>query len=108
MNKPDEFIDKLQNSDLVKRLQTIKNVLESDPRYLKYYADFLIFQKNLVRVSTSLQSIEPNEYGKIWRDKLELMQSDPLIQEYLELVDTLNNLIQEVQNIINDSLNISL
>ncbi|GEM_PF-1540313 len=108
MNKPDEFIDNLQNSALVKRLQTLKTIFESDPRYQNFYADFLKFQKKLVRISTNLQSLEPNEYGKIWRDKLELMQSDPLILEYLELIQTLNDLIQKVQNIINDSLNINI
>ena len=108
MNKADEFIDALQNCDLVKRLQTLKSVFESDLRYQKFYADFLNFQKTLVRISTNLQSLEPNEYGKIWRDKLELMQSDPLILEYLDLLYSLNDLIQKVQNIINDSLTINI
>ncbi|MBN2504145.1 MAG: YlbF family regulator [Bacilli bacterium] len=105
MSKTDDFIKSLESSTLVTRIQELKSLIESVPEYREHFQEILDFQKQVVR-----QTYKPDGFLESnlerWSDRLALFASDPNIQEYLELVEILNDIILRIQEILNSEISL--
>jgi cell fate (sporulation/competence/biofilm development) regulator YlbF (YheA/YmcA/DUF963 family) len=97
------LIDALTTSDTYKRLMELKQQIEGDERYLILYSDYLALQKKSVK---SAVYGKPGEYEKQLEDKLALILSNKVVNEYIALIEELNDDVQAVQAYINTSLSI--
>lgn len=90
----------LETSDLVLRLRKLKQDIEAVDEYREHFKEILDFQKEIVRKAYAKGAEElPNLES--WSGKIILLMSDPMIQEYLELVEILNDVIMRVRDILN-------
>ncbi len=87
------------------RVQQLKTAILSKPEYQKRFSRYLEKQKKHVQKFphslNSLDSLTPDLH-----EELSAMSQDPLISEYLDLVRELNDLVQNIQEMINLSLDL--
>ncbi|MDD3957522.1 MAG: YlbF family regulator, partial [Candidatus Izemoplasmatales bacterium] len=103
MNRIDAFFEALTQHPTYVRVQQLKATILSRPEYQERFSRYLEKQKKHVQKFPhslkSLDSLTPDLH-----EELSAMSQDPLISEYLDLLDELNDLVQNIQEMINLSL----
>ncbi len=101
MKSIDDFLQELQASPTVARLRNLKRIIEENPEYFRIYGEYLTMQKRYVQ-RTHPHSIDTQ--NEALADRLALITSDPVVGEYLFLVEELNETIQTIQEFITVAL----
>jgi len=108
MNSADKFLHELEDSPVVMRLREIRDVISTNKKYLEAYQRFLEFQRLVIGNSEENGGSIQTSDRILWQERLDLLQSDPLIQEYLDLIACLNVLIQNVSSTITKMMDFEL
>jgi cell fate (sporulation/competence/biofilm development) regulator YmcA (YheA/YmcA/DUF963 family) len=105
--KQDELLTLLHESDLVKKTQKIKQIIDHNPLYFSLFQEILQLQKTMVRKD---QYGDPSGFEKArieYQKKLDSLVEMPVVAEYLNCTDELDDLVKELTSILNDGVNIS-
>lgn len=99
MNSLDRLKTYLNNNELIKRYQHLDKIINSNKEYKKNIDIIKNLQKKYVRTLDS-------SVKKDIDIKIKEFMDNPLILEYLNLIDEINNLLNNISEIISNELNI--
>ncbi len=94
VNKLDDLISAIETNETVKRFKTLHELVTHDEVLLDKYQKFLYEQRQMVSKKNSMSK---EEYDL----KLQELTDDPIISEYLMLVEEVNYLASEINKILN-------
>ena len=102
MNKlKEEFL----NTDLVKRIQSLENIIDNNPTLNEKLNSLKDLQKKMVNAKEFNQINQykayKEEYDKLYAEILEF----PFVEEYLELLEQANNILLDICYIIENKIN---
>ncbi len=102
MNSLNSLLSTLNNDEIIKRFKQLEQVINNDQTLLNILKTFKDIQK---------QYVQESHYNKVSRevqDAYSSMQKKlleyPLISEYLELIEDVNNILQNITYMIENSL----
>lgn len=107
LEKVDEIVSYIENSDSYKKYQDISLKMKNDNDIMTRINSIKKIQKKIVKLESLKEDISPLE-AEI-ESILEELNSYPIYQEYTYLLEDLNNTFQNIktiiENYINDKLN---
>lgn len=103
MNKLTELIDLIKNDNDVIRYQQLEKIISEDESLSKAFKELLNTQKVMVKMEYE-KSNELDTIKKEYKNKLEDIKSNIFIEEYLDLLEYINNDIQLITKIIEDEV----
>lgn len=103
MNKLTELIDLIKNDNDVIRYQQLEKIISEDESLSKAFKELLNTQKVMVKMEYE-KSNELDTIKKEYQNKLEDIKSNIFIEEYLDLLEYINNDIQLITKIIEDEV----
>lgn len=104
MAKLDELLSKLKNYDQIKRAEMLKQIILEHPDYLDRFQRILTIQKEIVRLEYST-GMKQTEAKKAYETELEKLLEEPIISEYLQTLEDINDLVQNITSLFNELLN---
>lgn len=107
MNKLTELLNTLQNDVGLQRYKELEYIIDHDENLKKQYELLKDLQKELVRAETTKSanlSVIKQEYDT----QYEVVKNHVLLEEYIDLLESINNDIQMIQNIISDEINMDI
>lgn len=103
LEKISELIDLVKNDDQVKRYQELEKLIKNDLNINNQLKEIKELQKRMVKQeysgSFTLDSIK-NEYNR----KIDDLKAYPYVEEYLELLEYINDDLQLIIKIIEDEI----
>lgn len=109
MKTKKEIIDYFNNLEEVKRIKELEPYIKNDQTINKKFKELKSIQKHMVAAKEFDQINQYNVYKKQYDDIKKELFDLPFVEEYLELVDyvnqILNNLISNVNNLIEKDIN---
>lgn len=102
--KIDELFEAINNSDEYKAYQNIGNVLEKDEEINNLVAEIKQLQQKSVRLEEEGND-EYKEVDKIIEEKVTILNSKPVYQEYLKRMNELNDILAMSSNQIEKYVN---
>lgn len=105
MNKLDNLIAELQKSEVIKRFKELEKIIDQDKKLQANYQLLLDLQKKMVKDQT-LNSNNLIESKKAYEEQLKLLSKNLIIEEYLDLLEEINEDLQTIQEIINNEIKI--
>ncbi|MFA5006398.1 MAG: YlbF family regulator [Candidatus Izemoplasmatales bacterium] len=100
----ERLVAMIRASDLVKRLREIAAALSSDARAMARYGAILDHQKQLVNAISAGRSKRAEALRIEHEAMLSALVDEPLVAEYLALVEELDDVAQEVAAILNEGV----
>lgn len=105
MDKLHHLLDTIQNDTDVRRFKELEKIIDQNKKIQQTYQKLLAAQKHLVQTShdPSKDSVQAQKtYDEIYQELL----SYPPMQEYLDLLELINNDLSLIQDIIENELDI--
>ena len=106
MKTKDKIIDYFNSLPEVKRLKELEPYIKNNPEIINKFTELKNIQKKMV---ASKEFNQYNAYKKEYEFKKEELYNLPFVEEYLELVDNvnqlLNNLSEEINYLIDKEIN---
>lgn len=104
MSKVDDLLQGFADNKVLANAKKLKSLIESDPLILGRFQQILSLQKQLVNLefATGVKQIEAKIH---YQNELDQLLETPLVSEYLNDLDELNDLAQMISGILNDTLN---
>lgn len=87
----------LMNHPLIIEYKKYQNIINSNPKYKEVDLELRNMQKEIIN-NYSLELVEQ------YKNKKDEYLKDPIVSNYLNLKDELNQLLNTLQDIINDNL----
>ena len=107
MNNLTELTTLLKEEENIKRFKQLEAIIDQDKNLLKDYEILKDIQKQLVQAkhnnSANLKDLEER-----YNTHFEKIQNHVLLSEYLDLLESINNDLQLIQNIINEEINMDI
>lgn len=103
MNKLDNLTKELNNSEVVKRFKELEKIIDQDKKLQDGYQLLLKLQKQMVQDQT-LHSKNAIISKKAYEEQRDLLTGNLIIEEYLDLLEEINEDIQTIQEIINNEI----
>jgi cell fate (sporulation/competence/biofilm development) regulator YmcA (YheA/YmcA/DUF963 family) len=108
MNRPgDALIHALKNDARVKRFNELEAIIETHPEYYKKYEAIKLAQQKYVRAQAYKSKDEALLKARYEEEKKALVEN-PFIEEYLDLMEELNDDLQWMIQEIETQLNLEL
>lgn len=104
MAKLEELLSELKKYDQIKRAEKLKQIILEHPEYLDRFQRILSIQKEIVRLEYS-SGTKQTEAKKAYEMELEKLLEEPVISEYLQTLEEVNNLVQNIVSLFNELLN---
>lgn len=104
MTKVDELLQALENHELLKKGQRLKQLIEENPSYIETFNAILDMQKAIVRLEFATGVLQIEE-KKRYEESLQELLDTPLISEYLLTIEELNDIAQTISHIMTSALN---
>lgn len=104
MNKLDELIKELTNSQSVVKYKKLENIINNNEVIRRKYDELLELQKALVKSENSVL-IDTSIAQKNYDNHLSSLTSEPVISEYLSALEDVNEDLNMIQNIIEQEIN---
>ncbi|MBN2605515.1 MAG: YlbF family regulator [Bacilli bacterium] len=103
MNKLDNLLEELSKTEVIKRFKELEKFIDQDKKMHEDYQLLLALQKQMVQDETkhSNNLILSKKAYELQREKL---SKNLIIEEYLDLLDEINQDIQTIQEIINNEI----
>lgn len=100
MNKLDNLLEELRQSEVIKRFKELEKYIDQEKNMQEDYQQLLKLQKQMVQDETakSKNLVISRKAYEIQREKL---SSNLIIEEYLDLLDEINQDLQTIQEILN-------
>lgn len=103
-NKIDELFDTIESSKEYQAYLNIGEILEKDEEINSLINEIKTLQQKSVRLEEQ-GNIEYKEIDKIIEDKVKLLNSKPIYQEYLRRMNEFNDILSESSNNIEKYIN---
>jgi cell fate (sporulation/competence/biofilm development) regulator YmcA (YheA/YmcA/DUF963 family) len=104
VTKFDQLKGELTHHPWVKKAQELKSLIESSPDLLNRYQSILSLQQALVKATHSTQTSQPSLI-MAYQTALNQLMEDPLVAEYLTMIEAVNDLFQSITAIIEEAIN---
>lgn len=109
MKTKDKIIDYFNSLPEVKRLKELEPYIKNNSEIINRFTELKNIQKKMVASKEFNQFNQYNAYKKEYEFKKEELYNLPFVEEYLELVDNvnqlLNNLSEEINYLIDKEIN---
>lgn len=107
LSKLNDIKLELQNNPSVKRFQQLEQIILNDDNLNSKFKNLLRFQKTMVNDrEKGRESYKSSK--EVYDIALAELTSNIIVEEYLTLLEDINNDLQMIQNIIENELNIEL
>lgn len=103
MDEFNKVLKYVKDQSMVKRYQELEQKIHQDEVLLEKYEELKSLQKQLVNLKTKKKPYE--EIEKAYDAHYNLLLTHPLMGEYLDIVEMINNDLQMIQNIIASEIN---
>ena len=100
----DNLLDEFETLPEVKTARRLKRKIEDNPTYFEKFDGLLKTQKKLIQARAQGNDNEIMSLQKTYEHTFALLRSDPVVSEYLDALDKINEKAQTVQDVINASL----
>jgi cell fate (sporulation/competence/biofilm development) regulator YmcA (YheA/YmcA/DUF963 family) len=107
LNSLEKLIDAIKNNNDVKRFKELEAIIDQDQDLNKEYKDLLNLQKLMVNDEAKQSSRLPQSKAN-YEAKLQELMSHILMEEYLDLLEVVNNDLQMIQSIITNEINMDI
>ncbi len=107
MNSLNKLINNLQTDDTIKRFKELEDIIDHNESLQQDFAKLLDLQKKMVQKEyyNSKNIDQAKEEYEVQQHKVE---NYIVVEEYLDLLDIINNDIKLIQSIFEDELKIDL
>lgn len=105
LTKLNDLISQIQNDDTVKRFKELEEVIDHNKEINQSFQELLVLQKQLVQ-SEQTPTLETDLVRKEYQNKYDELTSFYLINEYLDLLELINNDLQLITTIIENEINL--
>ncbi len=96
----------IKNDESIKQYKRLEQIINSDSELLNQVMELKELQKELINLKHLDKSKMALLVEKQYNEKLESINNNPLLHNYLELQFELNELLQEIKTIIENGLKI--
>ena len=103
LEKTDELVNLIIESDEYKKYQNIKDKMEKDEEIMTLINEVKILQKEAVKKSSKNESTK--DIDIFISDKFNILNNFPIDQEYLEVEEEINTVLQTIKNTIENYIN---
>lgn len=103
MNPKDALIKAIEEDKKTKRFKELDAIIETHPTLYKDYENLKILQQKMVRAKANKNTVTNEE--KAYNNALEALTNHPLMSEYLDLIESINDDIKWVTETIETSIN---
>ncbi|MCF7926103.1 MAG: YlbF family regulator [Candidatus Izimaplasma sp.] len=104
MKELDKLIEKITDQPKVKRFKQLEKIIDQNDELMQEYKKLLNLQKQLVQKKHQKTS-NVNSLQKTYDAQKKRVETYPLISEYLDLLDEINNDLDLIQSIITEEIN---
>lgn len=105
MSKLDNLLKVLNESEVVKRYKVLEKLINQDEILSANYKLLLELQKVMVQEKT-LNTLKYTEAKEKYEKQLEIVYKNLIIEEYLDILEEINEDIQLIQEMINNDIQI--
>jgi len=105
LNKLDNLLKVLNDSEVVKRYKVLEKLINQDENLSENYKLLLELQKVMVQEKT-LNTSKYAEAKEKYEQQREIIYKNFIIEEYLDVLEEINNDIQLIQEMINNDIQI--
>jgi cell fate (sporulation/competence/biofilm development) regulator YlbF (YheA/YmcA/DUF963 family) len=105
MNVEEQLAISLRESELVQRTKQWKRVIEAHPEYAERFRLLLEIQKKMVRADQTGRTRDYLLAKKEYEAGMAQLTGFPAVAEYLDCVEELQSLVEELQAILRVGLN---
>lgn len=103
MNPIVKLLETIKNDTKTQRFKELDALIETHPTLYRDYEHLKILQQKMVRANA--QNKDSKDAKKAYEDALENLLNHPLMSEYLELIEAINDDIKWVTETIESTLN---
>lgn len=103
MNPKDALIQVIENDEKTKRFKELDAIIETHPTLYKDYENLKLLQQKMVRAKANKKTLTDEE--KTYNNALDSLMNHPLMSEYLDLIESINEDIKWVTETIESSIN---
>ncbi len=107
LDKVSEIVEYIKNSSSYQKFMIIEDKMQQDDEIMTKIAEVKDLQKEMVKLESLKKDISSLEMKR--KTLLEELQNYPIYQEYIYLLEDLNNIFQEIKTVlekyINDKIN---
>lgn len=107
MNNLKELIVALNNDESIKRYKELEYIIDHDKNLKKEYELLKELQKKLVRAENT-KNAKLSDIRSEYDVQYEIVKNHVLLEEYIDLLESINNDVQMIQNIISDEINMDV
>ncbi len=100
----DNLLNEFEELPEVKTARRLKRKIEDNPAYFEKMDGLLKTQKKLIRARAHGDDKKIMTLQKAYEHTFALLRSDPVVGEYLDALDKINEKAQTIQDVINASL----
>lgn len=105
VSKKDELIEMIQSSDMLKTYQKFEHVINHNSELKRRFSEMKALQKQLVNAKTIQKPKAIDQFQKAYDEIRNSIETDPMIETYLDLQQELNDLLKEIKEIIEFEIN---
>lgn len=99
-----KLVSLLRDSDLVKEMRELKNVLEGNPEYAEAFQNLLRLQRKQIRAEAEGNRGEAEAAKASRTAEMARLTAFPAVSRYLDDCGELQDLMEEIQAILRDGL----
>ena len=107
LNNLKELIKLLNQDENIKRFKELEAIIDHDKNLQNDYQTLKDLQKQLVQAK-HYNSAKQKDLEAVYNAHFEKLQSHVLMSEYLDLLESINNDLQLIQNIITQEINMDI
>lgn len=100
----DDLLNEFEKLPEVKNARLLKQKIEGNPAYFEKMNKLLNIQKKLIRARAYGNDEQIMSLQKTYEHTFAILESDPLVSEYLDVLDKINEKAQTIQDVIHAAL----
>ena len=108
MSKQQELIDMIESLDILKSYQKFESIINNDKELKRRFSEMKAIQKQLVNAKTIQKPKALDQFQTAYDEIRQSIETDPMIETYLDLQQELNDLLIEIKEIIENEINSAL
>lgn len=105
MNQKEKLIKLVEQNETIKRYQAIEKIINKDKNLKRLINQLKTIQKQLINAKEIQKTNAIEKFQSSYDILLEEIETYPLMSEYLDLQDEINQMIKDVVGIIEDKIN---
>ncbi|GEM_PF-532619 len=108
VSKQQELIEMIESLDILKTYQKFEKIINGDKELKRRFGEMKAIQKQLVNAKTIQKPKAESQFQAAYDELRQSIETDPMIETYLDLQQELNSLLIEIKEIIENEINSAL